>query len=257
MRRGVLWGRMERADSVGSGDVASQISAIAALNEPIRRALYGYVLERPGPVGRDEAAEAVGITRELAAFHLDKLLEEGLLDVEYRRLSGRTGPGAGRPAKLYHPSRRQVQVSLPERRYELAAHLMAEALEGKGSDPAGALEVAARRFGESLGAEARRQIGRRASQVRLLDTACAVLRDQGFEPIRTDDGVRLRNCPFDTVAKEHITLVCGMNLALAQGLVAALGADGVDVRLDPMPGACCVALTAAGKPAAPGEQGNA
>src|SRR2546423_55622 len=131
---------MEGSDSLGSPDVASQISAIAALNEPIRRALYAYVLEQPGPVGRDEAAEAVGITRELAAFHLDKLLEEGLLDVEYRRLSGRSGPGAGRPAKLYHPSRRQVQVILPGRHYELAARLMAEALEEKGVDPAAALE---------------------------------------------------------------------------------------------------------------------
>ncbi len=238
---------MERSDSLCSAGVAAQISAIAALNEPIRRALYSYVVERPGSVGRDEAAEAVGITRELAAFHLDKLLEEGLLDVEYRRLSGRSGPGAGRPAKLYHPSRRQVQVILPERHYELAARLMAEALEEKASDPATALEAAARRFGESLGAEARSHLGRRPSQARLLETACAVLRDQGFEPIRAEAEVRLRNCPFEAVAKDHVALVCGMNLALAQGLVSGLGARGVDVRLDPKPGSCCVAFAAAGK----------
>ena len=239
---------MDGSDPLGSADdVAAQISAIAALNEPIRRALYSYIVERPDPVGRDEAAEAAGITRELAAFHLDKLLEEGLLDVEYRRLSGRSGPGAGRPAKLYHPSRRQVQVSLPDRRYELAAQLMAAALEDEGSDPAAALDNVARRFGESLGVEARRQMGRRASQSRLLDTACAVLRDQGFEPMRNDAEIRLRNCPFDRVAKEHVSLVCGMNLALAQGLVAGLGAAGVSVRLDPMPGTCCVAFAATGK----------
>src|SRR3954451_7381742 len=107
---------MAGSDPFASGDGIAQISAIAAHTEPIRRALYAYVVARPASVGRDEAAEAVGITRELAAFHLDKLLEEGLLDVEFRRLSGRTGPGAGRPAKLYHPSRRQVQVILPERR---------------------------------------------------------------------------------------------------------------------------------------------
>jgi predicted ArsR family transcriptional regulator len=247
---------MENPEALGSADVAAQISAIAALNEPIRRALYAYLVERPSPVGRDEAAEAVGITRELAAFHLDKLLEEGLLDVEYRRLSGRTGPGAGRPAKLYHPSRRQVQVSLPERRYELVARLMAEALEEKGSDPAASLDAVARRFGESLGAEARRQMGRRATQGRLLETACAVLRDQGFEPMMADAEIRLRNCPFDKVAQEHISLVCGMNLALAQGLVTGLGASGVDVRLDPKPGACCVAFAAAGK-AAPTPRGGA
>ena len=238
---------MEGSESLSSAGVAAQIAAIAALNEPIRRALYSYVVERPGWVGRDEAAEAVGITRELAAFHLDKLLEEGLLDVEYRRLSGRSGPGAGRPAKLYHPSRRQLQVILPERRYELAAQLMAQALEEKASDPATALEGAARTFGESLGAEARRHLGRRPSQTRLLDTACAVLRGHGFEPIRTEAEIRLRNCPFDAVAKEHIALVCGMNLALAQGLVSGLGAEGVDVRLDPMPGSCCVAFVAGPK----------
>src|SRR5215210_4980262 len=105
---------MREPDAPDPPDLAAQISAIAALNEPIRRALYTYVAEQAGPVGRDEAAEAAGITRELAAFHLDRLLDEGLLDVEYRRLSGRSGPGAGRPAKLYHPSRRQVQVSLPD-----------------------------------------------------------------------------------------------------------------------------------------------
>lgn len=238
---------MRESDVPGSADVAAQISAIAALNEPIRRALYTYVAEQPGPVGRDEAAEAVGITRELAAFHLDKLLEEGLLDVEYRRLSGRSGPGAGRPAKLYHPSRRQVQVILPERRYELVAELMAEALEEKESDPAAALERAALRFGESLGAEARRHLGRRPSQKRLLDTACAVLRSHGFEPITVEGEIRLRNCPFDAVVKEHIALVCGMNLSLAQGLVNGLGAEGVDVRLDPKPGACCVAFAVGGR----------
>src|SRR3989442_8521645 len=227
---------MEGRDPLGSADVAAQISAMAALTEPIRRALYAYVLERPGPVGRDEAAQAVGITRELAAFHLDKLLEEGLLEVEYRRISGRSGPGAGRPAKLYRPSGRQVQVTLPERRYDLAADLLAQAIEAPGGDPARALDQVARQFGETLGAQARRHLGRRPSASRLLETACEVLREQGFEPIRTDAEIRLRNCPFDTLAKDHTQLVCGMNLALAEGLLAGLEAEGVDVRLDPQPG---------------------
>jgi predicted ArsR family transcriptional regulator len=238
---------MSPSEPLDSDNVAAQISAIAALNEPVRRALYAYVAERPTPVGRDEAAEAVGITRELAAFHLDKLLEEGLLEVEYRRISGRSGPGAGRPAKLYQASRRQVQITLPERRYDLAAQLMAEALEEKASDPTAALDGAARRFGEQLGAQARGRLGRRAGTGRLLEAACAVLRDHGFEPILAGGEIRLRNCPFDVVAKDHTTLVCGMNLALAEGLVSGLGADAVDVRLDPMPGSCCVALRAQGR----------
>ena len=237
------------ADShpLGSEEAASQISAIAALNEPIRRDLYAYIVDRPEAVGRDEAAEALGITRELAAFHLDKLLEEGLLDVEYRRISGRSGPGAGRPAKLYRPSGRLVQVSLPERRYDLAARLMAEAVEDPGRDPGAAVDQAARRFGDGLGTQARRHLGRRPSTSRLLERVCVVLRDHGFEPVRTNDEILLRNCPFDAIAKDHTTLVCGMNLALAEGLVAGIGAEGIDVRLDPKPGTCCVALAAAGR----------
>ncbi|HYH50877.1 MAG TPA: transcriptional regulator [Acidimicrobiia bacterium] len=227
---------------LGSDDAAAQISAIAALNEPIRRNLFAYILDRPEPVGREEAAEAVGITRELAAFHLDKLLEEGLLEVEYRRISGRSGPGAGRPAKLYRPSGRHVQISLPERRYDLAARLMAEALEDPKRDRAAAVDRAARRFGEMIGTEARRHLGRRPSANRLLERACVVLRDYGFEPVRAGGEIRLRNCPFDAIAKDHTALVCGMNLALAEGLVTGLGAEGIDVRLDPMPGTCCVVL---------------
>jgi predicted ArsR family transcriptional regulator len=236
---------MTETDPPRSAELASQISAVAALNEPVRRALDTYILEKSEAGGRGEAAQAVGITRELAAFHLDKLLEEGLLDVEYRRLSGRTGPGAGRPAKLYRPSGRQVQVTLPERRYDLAADLLAQAIEAPGGDPAGAADKVARRFGEALGVEARRRLGRRPSATRLFDTACEVLREQGFEPIRTGGEIRLRNCPFDSVAADHTELVCGMNLALAEGLLMGLEAEGLDVRLDPQPGMCCVALASA------------
>ena len=234
---------MAGSHPLGSEDAASKISAISALNEPIRRNLYAYIVDQSDAVGRDEAAEALGITRELAAFHLDKLLEEGLLDVEYRRISGRSGPGAGRPAKLYRPSGRHVQVSLPERRYDLAARLMAEALEDPKGDPVAAVDRAAHRFGETIGAQARRHLGRRPSATRLLERACVVLREYGFEPIRVDDEIRLRNCPFDAVAQDHTALVCGMNLALAEGLVVGLGAEGINVRLDPMPGTCCVALS--------------
>ena len=241
-----MW--MKRNEDPRSADLASQISAVAALNDPVRRALYTYILEKSETVGREEAAQAVGITRELAAFHLDRLLEEGLLEVEYRRISGRSGPGAGRPAKLYRPSGREVQVTFPERRYDLAANLLAQAIEAPGDDPARALDKVARQFGESLGAQARRHLGRRPSASRLLDTACEVLREQGFEPIRTDVGIRLRNCPFDTLAKDHTQLVCGMNFALAEGLLVGLEAEGIDVRLDPQPGTCCVALASGRRP---------
>lgn len=227
---------MKRTDPPRSVGLASQISAVALLNEPVRRALYTYIVQKSEAVGREEAAQAVGIARELAAFHLEKLLQEGLLEVEYRRLSGRSGPGAGRPAKLYRPSTRQVQVTLPERRYDLAADLLAQAIEAPGRDPARAVDKVAHQFGETLGAQARSRLGRRPGVSRLLETACEVLEEEGFEPIKTDGEIRLRNCPFDTLAKDHTELVCGMNLALAEGLLGGLEVEGVEVRLDPQPG---------------------
>jgi predicted ArsR family transcriptional regulator len=228
-----------------AAELTAQISAISILNEPLRRALYAYVLRRTDAVGRDEAGKAVGITRELAAFHLDKLLEEGLVDVEYRRLSGKDGPGAGRPAKLYRASDRQLEISLPGRRYELAARLLAEAFAQQGTDPAGVLDEVTHRFGEDLGAQARRRLGRRPSDSRLLHTTCQVLRDHGFEPTETEGTVRLGNCPFQSIARDHPELVCGMNLSLARGLLAGLGAGGLEARLEPQPGMCCVAFSMA------------
>ena len=104
------------------------IAGIAALGEPVRRALYFYVVDRGGAVSRDQAARGTGVSRALAAFHLDKLVAAGLLATEFRRLTGRSGPGAGRPAKLYRRSEEQLAVSLPPRSYALAAELFAEAL---------------------------------------------------------------------------------------------------------------------------------
>ncbi|HEV8624169.1 MAG TPA: transcriptional regulator [Acidimicrobiia bacterium] len=236
---------MTTGPAFDGAEVTAQISAISILNEPLRRALYAYVLSRTDTVGRDEAGKAVGITRELAAFHLDRLLEEGLVDVEYRRLSGKDGPGAGRPAKLYRASNRQLEISLPGRRYELAARLLAEAFTQQGTDPAEALDEVAHRFGEDLGAQARRRLGRRPSDTRLLHTTCEVLRDQGFEPTEIGGTVRLRNCPFQSIAKDHPDLVCGMNLSLARGLLAGLGARGLEARLESQPGMCCVAFSMA------------
>src|SRR5215210_3201013 len=110
-----------------SGDFEDQVAGVAALNDPVRRALYLFVVNSPEAVSREQAASAVDIQKPLAAFHLDRLAEEGLLDFEFRRLTGRTGPGAGRPAKLYRRSERQIDVSLPHREYDVAGHLLAAA----------------------------------------------------------------------------------------------------------------------------------
>src|SRR5512140_3702495 len=105
------------------------IEAVALLEEPTRKRLYDLVAASRAAIGRDEAAAALGISRELAAFHLDRLLEVGLLDTEFRRRGDRTGPGAGRPAKHYRRAARDIAVSLPSRSYDVAAEVMATALD--------------------------------------------------------------------------------------------------------------------------------
>jgi len=220
-----------------------QIAAIALLDEPIRRGLYLFVAGRRREVGRDEAARALRISRALAAFHLDKLVRLGLLDASFRRLTARRGPGAGRPAKLYHRAARQLDLTLPERRYELAGRVFARALTAVA--PA-ALGRAARAEGRRLGADARRRTGRTGAKPgtdRLLAGALAVLDECGYDPARVDGEVRLRNCPFDALANECRPLVCGMNLALLRGLLAAAGTRGTRAQLrPPEAGSCCVVL---------------
>jgi predicted ArsR family transcriptional regulator len=221
-----------------------QIGAIAALGERARRALYEYVVSQGEPVSRDQAAQAVGIGRPLAAFHLDRLVQEGLLQPSYRRLGDRTGPGAGRPSKLYQRASSEVSVSLPQREYELAARLLARAVASSVERPREALDDAAHELGESMGREARRQCGRRPGRLRIREAALSLLRDRGFEPYFDAEGVvRLRNCPFHALAAEQPELVCGMNLALIRGMTEGLGDEaGGEVVLDPAPELCCVAL---------------
>src|SRR5688572_20348135 len=134
------------------------IGAVSLLDEPARRRLYDWVVSQARPVGREEAARAVKITRSLATFHLDRLAEAGLLEAGYRRLSGKVGPGAGRPARVYWRAAREFSVSLPERRYDRVAELFASALERlPGDSVAPALRDAARELGNTLGQESRRK----------------------------------------------------------------------------------------------------
>jgi predicted ArsR family transcriptional regulator len=212
------------------GDVV----ALGLLAEPVRRALYEWVVAQARPVGREEAARALTITRALATFHLDRLAAAGLLEGGYRRLSGRVGPGAGRPARVYWRAEREFSVSLPERRYESVARLFASALERLGDQSMPApLGEAAREWGEQLGTT-----GQRGTPIKRLAVA---LKAGGYEPVTDNTGtIRLRNCPFYAVANEHRSLVCGTNLAIAEGLTRGSGATTVRPVLDFQPGRCCV-----------------
>ena len=220
------------------------LGALALLGEPVRRALYDWVVSAGRAVSRDEAAAGAGIARALAAFHLDRLVDEGLLTPEYRRLTGRTGPGAGRPAKLYARAQKEVSVSLPDRHYEVAARLFADAIEQLAGDTTpDPLRASARGLGREVGDAARKQAGPRAGKRKRREALVGVLRDRGYEPAQGNDGgIRLRNCPFHALVDEHRPLVCGMNFALAEGLVEGLGDADLYPCLDSQPGFCCVAF---------------
>ncbi len=214
----------------------AQVTAVAALAEPTRRRLYDFVARSPHAVSRDDVAGATGVPRPTTAFHLDRLVTDGLLDVHYERRSGRTGPGAGRPAKLYRRAECSVSVSLPERRYDLAGELLAAAVveaDRSGERPAAVLDRRAFRRGQELAAE----VGGTGPE-----GALRVLEEQGFEPRNTDDGIALANCPFHALAQEHTELVCGMNLRLLEGVLDGVPDAGLVASLRPEAGMCCVHL---------------
>lgn len=226
---------------------ASSVAGVAALAEPVRRDLYLFVAAQPEPVSRDQAASAVGVAVHTAKFHLDRLADEGLLDVEYRRLSGRRGPGAGRPTKLYRRSEHEVAVSLPPRQYDLAAGVMAAAIETtvhEGTPLEDALRECALATGRELaGADAE------LASKEPLHAICDVLADHGYEPRTEPDEeseqrVVMANCPFHWLSRSHTELVCGLNADLITGLTQTLGRGVVTARLEPAPGRCCVVLRA-------------
>jgi predicted ArsR family transcriptional regulator len=226
-------------------DFRAQVSSIGALAEPTRLALYRYVAGAAAAVSREQAADDMGIALHSVKFHLDRLVEEGLLEVEYRRLTGRTGPGAGRPSKLYRRTTRHLAVSLPERRYDLAGEVLAAAVDQSarhGTPIAEAVRNVAHATGSRIAGDRPppRRTGRAAATARLIET----LTDHGYEPRFVDEDVCLTNCPFDRLAAEHTELVCGMNLALVDGVIEGLNLRAMSARLEPQPGFCCVKVAA-------------
>lgn len=218
-------------------DLAASASGIGALADPARRSLYRYVVAAVAPVSRDQAAAGLDLPRHTVKFHLDRLVEEGLLDVEYRRLTGRRGPGAGRPAKLYRRADRQIEVSLPERHYDLAGRILAAAVESAGSSGTPVLDAVAH-----AAADEGRRLAAAAGPARTLDDAARALADLGYEPRTEGARVVLGNCPFHALAREHTALVCGLNVDLLGSMLSAWGTPGVGAVLDPAPGRCCVTL---------------
>lgn len=218
---------------MASRPLPDRIAALAALDDPVRRAVFDLVAHSDTAVGRDAAADALGTSRRVAALHLDRLADEGLLAVEYRRPPGRTGPGAGRPAKLYRRVDDEVTVSVPPRRYDLVGELLAAAVAESidtGTAVREVLERTAYETGRTTGATAGG----------MLDA----LTDAGYEPHPDgeSDALILRNCPFHRLARQYTALVCGVNLHLLRGIADGAGDASRAPVLAPAPGRCCVRL---------------
>lgn len=239
------------------GSIADNAAQLGTLAEPSRAALYAYVVGQPNPVGREQAAEALDIPVHSAKFHLDKLVEAGLLEVEYRRLGERTGRGAGRPSKLYRRSAQEVQVSVPPRRYDLVGAILAAAVEqtrhGRPIDEA--LHAAAHDYGRT---EAERVLAMPSADAPgALPRLARILEALGYEPQQaecehadcddcadraesTEDLLVLRNCPFDRLAGQYTELVCELNLDFVDGVIDGAGCAGLSAWLEPSPDTCCV-----------------
>ena len=231
------------------------VAAIAALSDPTRRALYRYIAARGVPVGREDAAAAVGVPHHVARFHLDRLHEAGLLEVEYKRPAGRGGPGAGRPAKRYRPGPAEFSVSIPERRYDLAGLVLTQAVAtamASDTPAAEALEEAAGEAGRAIGEAARARADGTGDGAGSLAAAVETLDAYGFSPRAEGDGYALGNCPFHALSVQFPEVVCRMNLALIASALDAAGARTASAYLDPAEGRCCVTVRLAlGEPGPP------
>ncbi|MEV0378465.1 helix-turn-helix domain-containing protein [Nonomuraea sp. NPDC050643] len=221
------------------------LTGIGALADPVRLELYLFVCAQPTPVSRDQAAEAIGVARHKAKFHLDKLEAEGLLEAVYARLTGRRGPGAGRSSKLYRRATREFAVSLPTRDYLLAGRLMAAAIAESAASGVPVMEVlhrAAAEHGAAMGEAAIAAEGSPDTPGAALELAVGALREHGYEPRPEGERTIMANCPFHALAEAQTELVCHMNHALISGLVERLAPPKLEARLEPGDNRCCVSL---------------
>jgi predicted ArsR family transcriptional regulator len=230
-----------------SDGLDAQLARLSAFGEAQRRALYAVVAREPRAISRDEAAAAVGISRPLAAYHLDRLVDDGLLEVRFERRTGRSGPGAGRPAKVYQRSAVAVELSVPTRDYRFIAELLANAVERAAS---GIAQSALKDVANEAGALSVGNVSTEESdnQTDGLTDLRRTLGERGYEPYDNDGELRLRNCPYHRLAEDHRDLVCTANLAFIGGMAEHLGlGQALRMRLDPKPGECCVSIAQASR----------
>jgi predicted ArsR family transcriptional regulator len=210
-----------------------RIAALASLGDENRRRLFGFVASSPQPVGRDDAAGALGIPRSTASFHLDRMVQDGLLTVEFHKLGGRAGPGSGRPAKMYRTAQPEVGASVPDRNYDLAGELMAAAIEQSAAAGQPVLDALL----TTSYAKGREMAEGTASLEEFLSAEGYVPAPDGL------GGYTLLNCPFHRLADGHTDVVCAMNGAFLSGAAAGCGVGEGRITGNNAPGQCCARIT--------------
>lgn len=235
----------ETGPSSAGATLAQDIETVSLLDDPVRRRVYFSVPLQPAFADRDQVAADLGIRRNLAAFHLDKLAEAGLLEVSYRRTGGKTGRGAGRPRKLYQRKTQEVSVSLPARNYPLVAELLATAIESSGRPAQSKLAIAARRRGSEVGKATLSAAGKKPSRAKRLAALLDTLVRYGYEPYIEGGAVYMRNCPFHALKRDHREITCVANEALMTGIVETMDPADYVADYEPDENRCCVVLRAA------------
>ncbi|MEX2553534.1 MAG: transcriptional regulator [Actinomycetota bacterium] len=224
-------------------NLGRDVKRISTLDDDLRRSMYLFARRQLDGVNREDVAREFGVSRKLAAFHLDKLAGEGLLKFHYARPPGRSGPGAGRPAKVYEPSDVEVEVSLPQRRYDVVGALLVDTITTAAQPGVEHARTIAYEAGLAAGSKVREDRHLRPPGAeRAMAVAAEMLEEYGFEPARTDNEVSLKNCPFHALAQHAPELVCIMNQGFLEGVVRGLGNETVKVDLVPTEGQCCVRL---------------
>jgi predicted ArsR family transcriptional regulator len=222
------------------------IKAVAALGDDLRHGMYEFIRTARRPVTREQAAEAVGISRKLAAFHLDKLVAAGLLRSHYEPVGTRK---VGRTPKVYRPVDADIRISLPERQHDVLAAILIDAVLTEGADETAqqsAMRVAHERGQSAANAERAQLRPGRLGAERALTLSEGLLKRQGYDPDRVSPTcVTLRNCPFHPLAGQAPDLVCGLNHAFLTGFLDGLDAATVEAVLQPQTGHCCVELRTA------------
>jgi predicted ArsR family transcriptional regulator len=200
------------------------MDVLDAIGDPDLRETLLAVRRRPRAASIGEVAEATGVHRNVARRRLERLTAAGLLTAGFERPPGRSGPGAGRPAKVYSAAPETTAIEFPERRYAELVGLLVDAV------PADRLTDVGARFGSALAAAAGVEPARdrRAGLERL----CSAMGALGFQArLAALEGERAEivtpTCPLRPLVVAS-PAVADVDHALWRGLVAAALED-VDV----------------------------